>query len=67
MPFVETCMDLKTVILSKVKQKKKDQHHMILESKKMKQIKLFTNRFTDVGKDNLLKNILGARKWGRIN
>jgi len=42
MPFAATCMDLETVILSKVRQKKKDQYHMILESMKMIQIKLFT-------------------------
>ena len=42
MPFAATCMDLETVIPSKVRQKKKDQYYMILESKKMMQIKLFT-------------------------
>ena len=41
MPLAATCMDLETVILSEVSQKKKDQYHMILESKKMVQIKLF--------------------------
>ena len=41
MPLAATCMELETVILSEVSQKKKDKYHMILESKKMVQIKLF--------------------------
>ena len=41
MPGVVTCKELETAILSEVSQKKKEQYHMILESKKMMQIVIY--------------------------
>ena len=47
MPFAATWMDLEIIILSEVSQTEKDKYHMIclyVESKKIIQMKLFTEQ-----------------------
>ena len=46
-PFAATWMDLETIIPSEISQTEKDKYHMIslyVESKKMKQMNLFTKQ-----------------------
>ena len=54
MPCAVTCKELQTVILSEVSQKKKEQYHMILESKRMMQIFIKQNHIMQIGRIHLM-------------